>query len=66
MHSKLGGLASRRSRVEWGRYGAPRNSKSKIVLQASTPARMVDILGCLVSGVDEILSVTKTYEAVSL
>jgi hypothetical protein len=44
----------------------PRDPKLKIVLQASTPASMVDILGCLESGVDEILSVTKTYEAVSL
>jgi hypothetical protein len=40
--------------------------KLKIVLQASTPTSMVDILGCLESGIDEILTVTETYEAVSL
>jgi hypothetical protein len=70
------GVALGHSRVGvkkvWGGLGENmvcrkiKNSRLSFKLQASTPASMVDILGCLESGVDEILSVTKIYEAVSL
>lgn len=48
--------------MDWGKIWCAKKIKTQ---DYPSPASM-GILGCLESGVDEILSVTKTYEAVSL